>query len=54
MGWVKENLASDGETVEGLIIAQDLDDKLRCALTVTRSIQFMQYEVSFKLRNPYR
>lgn len=52
MGWVKENLATDGEPVEGLIIAQKQSQKLRYALMATQGIEFMRYEVTFRLRKP--
>lgn len=52
MGWVKANLAGDAEPVEGLIIAQKQSEKLRYALMVTHDIQFMRYEVTFRLRKP--
>jgi len=52
MGWVEEQLAAVGETVEGLIISQDIDEKLRYALKPTQRIRVMRYEVDFRLREP--
>jgi hypothetical protein len=49
MGWVKTELAKDGESVEGLIIGLRDDEKLRYALKATQGIQFMRYEVEFRL-----
>jgi hypothetical protein len=49
MGWVKKNLATQTETVEGLVIALSGDDRLRYALLPVPNVRFMKYEVSFKL-----
>ena len=48
MGYIKNNLAKD-KNVKGLIIALEDDKNLRDALSVAPNIQFMKYEVSFKL-----
>jgi RecB family endonuclease NucS len=39
MQWVEENLA-EGRKVKGLIIAQDIDDKLKFALSRIPDVQF--------------
>jgi restriction system protein len=49
MGFVKEQLAEDDQTVEGAIIALDDDQKMRWALISVPSISFYRYQVSFKL-----
>lgn len=49
MGFVKEQVAEDDQTVEGAIIALDEDPKLRRALIPVPSITFYRYQVSFKL-----
>jgi restriction system protein len=49
MGFVKEELAEDDQTVEGAIIALDDDQKMRWALVSVPSISFYRYQVSFKL-----
>ena len=49
MGWVKRELATVEETVEGLVIARSDDEKLRYALAATEGIRFMRYEVDFRL-----
>ena len=49
MGWVMQELAQDGETVEGLIIALAEDERLRYALKVASHVRFMRYEVDFRL-----
>jgi hypothetical protein len=42
MHWVEENLA-EGRRVKGLIIAQDLDDKLKYALRRIPNGQFKKF-----------
>ena len=42
-------LAQDGESVEGLIIARGEDPRLTYALRATRGINFRRYEVDFRL-----
>ena len=49
MGYVKEELAEKGQTVQGVIIALEDDQKIRRALAMMPSIVFYRYEVSFKL-----
>ena len=49
MGYVKEQIAETHQTVEGVIIALDDDQKLRWALLAVPSISFYRYQVSFKL-----
>ena len=49
MGFVQEELAEDGQTVCGAIIALEDDMKLRRALTMVPSITFYRYQISFKL-----
>jgi len=49
MGFVKEQVAEDDQTVEGAIIALDDDQKMRWALLSVPSISFYRYQISFKL-----
>jgi endonuclease NucS-like protein len=49
MGWVKKNLAREGQMVRGLIICPDADEKLMTALVVIPSIDVFTYTVSFTL-----
>ena len=49
MGYVKEELAEAGQEVQGVIIAMDDDHRVRRALSMTPSISFYRYQVSFKL-----
>lgn len=49
MGFVQDELAEDGQTVRGVIIAHEDDQRIRRALTMTPNIAFYRYQVSFKL-----
>lgn len=49
MGFVQDELAEDGQTVEGAIIAHEDDQRIRRALTMAPAISFYRYQVSFKL-----
>jgi restriction system protein len=49
MGYVKEELAEEGQTVEGAIIALEDDGKIKRALAVTQNIAFYRYKIDFKL-----
>ena len=49
MGFVKDELAEPGQTVRGVIIALDDDNRIRRALSVASNIDFYRYEVNFKL-----
>jgi hypothetical protein len=49
MGWVKRNLAGDKQ-VSGVIVAHSIDDKLRYAVTMVKSVYLFEYEVTFNLR----
>jgi len=49
MGYVQEELADEGQSVKGVIIALDYDPRIRRALTITPSIGFYRYQISFKL-----
>lgn len=49
MSYVQEELAEEGQTVLGAIVAHEDDPRIRRALTMTPSISFYRYQVSFKL-----
>lgn len=49
MGYVKEELAEDDQTVKGVIIGQQDDLRIKRALAVTTNIDFYRYQISFKL-----
>lgn len=49
MGYVQEEIAEEGQTVKGIIIALEDDLRIRRALSVAKNIEFYRYQVSFKL-----
>jgi restriction system protein len=49
MGYVQEELAEDGQTVQGVIIALEDDQRIRRALAIVPNVVFYRYQVSFKL-----
>ncbi len=50
MSWVKENLAKPGQSVRGVIIAQEVDDALRYAVRELHNVAVMTYRVDFQLQ----
>jgi restriction system protein len=50
MGFVKDVLTEEGQSVRGIIIALEDDLKIRRALSVAQNIEFYRYEVTFRLR----
>ncbi len=49
MGWVQQNLCTDGQEIKGLVICKDQDPKLSYALTMVNNIDIQYYDVSFTL-----
>lgn len=49
MGFVRDELAEEGQTVQGVIIAHEDDTRIRRALSMTQGINFYLYQVGFKL-----
>ena len=55
MGWVREHLCQQGESVRGVIICRDQDDRLDYALSVVSNVEVQFYRVDFQLSaQPYR
>jgi restriction system protein len=50
MGFVKNELAVNGESVRGIIIALDDDLRLRNAISMIPSVEFYRYEINFRLK----
>ncbi len=50
MGYVLQELAEEGQTVKGIIIALEDDQRLRRAMAATPNIAFYRYQVSFRLQ----
>ena len=49
IGFVQEEIAAEGQKVEGAIIALENDQKIRWALVTVPFISFYRYEINFKL-----
>ncbi|MBI1323340.1 DUF91 domain-containing protein [bacterium] len=49
MGYVQEELAEVGQTVMGVIIALEDDQRIRRALKMVSNIEFYRYQINFKL-----
>lgn len=49
MGYVQQELAETGQSVRGIIIALDDDQRIRRALSMAPSVAFYRYQVSFRL-----
>jgi restriction system protein len=49
MGYVFQELAERGQTVKGVIIALEDDQRIRRALAAAPNIAFYRYQISFKL-----
>jgi hypothetical protein len=50
MGWITRNLATNGESVRGIIIVNEFDEWLDYAVSVNDNIQLKYYEVKFVVR----
>ena len=49
MGYVKEELAEEGQEVRGVVIALEDDQRIRRALSIVPCIDFFRYQISFRL-----
>jgi restriction system protein len=49
MGYVAQELAEDGQSVRGVVIALEDDQRIRRALAAAPNVSFYRYQVSFKL-----
>lgn len=49
MGYLMDQVASEGQSVEGIIIALEDDQKLRWALRAVPNVRFFRYRVDFQL-----
>lgn len=50
MGYVKDVLAEERQSVRGVIIASEDDQRMKRALSMVPTIDFYRYEMTFKLR----
>ncbi|MER2520943.1 MAG: endonuclease NucS domain-containing protein [Bdellovibrionales bacterium] len=52
MGWVQQTIGK-GSQVNGIIVAKEIGDKLRYAMTVVPNISLFEYEVEFHLKQAH-
>jgi hypothetical protein len=50
MGWVKQTIGKDRE-VNGVIVAKEINESLRYAVSVVPNVSLFEYEVEFHLRS---
>lgn len=50
MVWVRENVALEGQTVYGLVIAKEVNEKLRMAVKINPNMSCLTYAVNFRLK----
>lgn len=51
IGWVRENMAEEGQSVRGIIVANEVDDALRYAARTQPNVDLKTYSVSFQLQS---
>jgi restriction system protein len=49
MGYVQEELAENDQSVHGIIIALEDDQRIRRALAMVPNVRFYRYQISFRL-----
>lgn len=50
MGWVRDNMAEDDQSVRGIIVANEVDEALRYAARTQSDVDLKTYSVSFQLQ----
>ena len=50
VGWVKKHLAQNGQSVEALIIAHQIEKEALYAISTVPNVKMMTYEVEFRLK----
>ena len=48
MGWVRENLAKEGQRVLGIICVGTFDEKLRLAASLVPELEVFRYDLTFR------
>ncbi len=49
IGWLKQNFAED-KGVKGVIVAKNVDEKLKYAASIIPDLSLFEYELNFKIR----
>ncbi len=50
VGWIRQNLAEQGQTVRGIIVAREITDDLRLACIESGRVELFEYQLSLSLR----
>ncbi len=50
VGWVKQKLCNEGQTVRGILVANEITDQLRLAAAAVPNLDLYLYEISFDIR----
>jgi hypothetical protein len=51
MGWVKQHLCQSGESVKGMIICADSNDRMRYSALAVPNLDVRHYQIDFRLRD---
>ena len=49
MSWVRKDLAASGQSVEGIVVAHEHDDRLRYAAAAVPGLMILTSHVTFQL-----
>jgi len=49
LGWIKQNLAEEGQHVRGIIVAKEITEDLQLACMMTTDISLREYSISFSV-----
>ena len=52
IAWVRKNVAKSGQNVQGIIVAHEVDDALRHAISELSNVSIKTYSVTFTLQEP--
>jgi|SRR5579862_8860999 len=50
IGWIRQNLAEEGQVVRGIIVAREITDDLRLACFESGLVELFEYQLSLSLR----
>jgi restriction system protein len=49
MGWVSDNLCTEGQSVKGIVVCREADSKLSYAVKMTSNVAIKYYKIDFRL-----
>ncbi|KMQ49655.1 putative multi-domain protein [Chitinispirillum alkaliphilum] len=50
MSWIRENVAEEGQTVRGIIIANSISEDLKLAVKMVQNVELFEYELAVELK----